>query len=87
MAFKTLEEASQKIQMAHTQVKGVELQAGDDQTADVQALYADIMSDMEQLKSKLGTIGAPRSAEIINQAIRTVDSCKAILEEELAKPT
>lgn len=85
--FKTMTEASEAIKMASANLKDTKLQAGDDQYTEVMALYADVMSDLEQLKSKLGTMGCPRSAETMNQAIRTIDSCKAILEEELAKPT
>lgn len=87
MAFKTLEEASKAFRLAHTQVKNdVRLATDDGQTEEVYALYEDIMQDLEKMKSMLGTVGCPRSAAIINDAIVKVDSCKAILEEECAQP-
>lgn len=62
------------------------LMATDEETKLVYALFADIQKDLEQLRSKLTTIGAPRSAECLKNAIQYHEGIKAILEEELAGP-
>jgi hypothetical protein len=90
MAFKTLEESSNAIKMASAdpslEKEYARLATDDGQMEDCLVMYRDIMQDLDKLKSMLGRVGAPRSAAIVNDAIVKVDSCKAILEEELAKP-
>ena len=98
--YTSIDEAGKAIRLAHEQCTDydtvtppapvkpgtVRLMASDEDTKWVYAMYADIQKDMEELRSKLTTIGAPRSAECLKNAIQYHEGFKAILEEELAGP-
>lgn len=85
----TLDEMTAKIHLAHTTVKDeVQLVEGDDlaaQQAEISEMYRDLMSDLDQLRSKLDA-KSPTMAEAIKNAIVLIDNHKAVMEQELSKP-
>lgn len=80
----TMEEMSKRLRNAHTLIKDGARLSSDDDKAALNAMYRDIVSDLEAYRGLLAKTGCPKAEKVVKALIQNCADAKSYMDDELA---